>query len=89
LPQAENDGEQLHAHDQVDDAVAGAVAIVRLLEPTGEHAVFRHAIQNAIGAHDGSILRARQDEHAHQNHEAVKEQLQTLRSGQDTWRCRR
>ena len=86
---AENDGEQLQAHDQVDDAVAGAEAVVRLLEPTGEHAVFGHAIQNAVGAYDGSILRARQDEHAHQHHEAVKEQLQAGRARPDTWRCRR
>ena len=41
---AEDDGKQLQADDQVDDAVAGAEAVVRLLEPTGEHAVFRHAI---------------------------------------------
>ena len=79
---AEDDGEQLQAHDQVDDAVAGAVAVVRLLEPTGEHAVFRHAIQNAIRTHDGSVLRARQNQHAHQHHEAVKQQLQARRSGQ-------
>src|SRR5450631_1373737 len=73
---AQHDGEQLHAYNQVDDAVAGAVAVVRLLKPAGEHTIFGHAVQDAIRAHDGSVLRARQNQYAHQHHEAVEQQLQ-------------
>ncbi len=73
---AEDDGEQLHADDQIDDAIAGAVAVVRLLEPGGENAVFGHAVQHAVRADDGSILRAGQNQDANQHHEAVEKQLQ-------------
>ena len=62
--------------DQVDDAVAGAILALRLLEPGGKHSVFGHPVQHAVGAHDGSILRARQDQHSYQHHEAVKQQFQ-------------
>src|SRR5580700_109534 len=79
---AQDDGEDLEAYDQVDDAVAGTEAVVRLLKPAGEHAVFGYSIQNAVGAHNGSILRTGQNQHSHQHDEAVKEQLQTRRSDQ-------
>src|ERR1017187_5574600 len=73
---AQHDGEQLHADDQVDDAVAGAVAVVRFLKPISEHTIFSYAVQDAIRAHDGSVLRPRQNQHAHQYDEAVEQDLQ-------------
>ncbi len=71
----QNDRQQLQADDQVDDAVAGAEAVMRLLEPGGQHAVFGHAVQHAVGADDRRILRARQNQHADQHDKAVEEQL--------------
>src|ERR1700722_357779 len=79
---AENDSEQLQTHDQIDDPVAGAVSVVRLLEPAGQHPIFRHAIQDTVGANNGSILRSRQNQHAHQHNEPMKQQLQTGRPHQ-------
>ena len=55
---------------------------MRLLEPTREHAIFRHPIENAIGAHNGGVLRPRQNQNPHQHHEGVEEQLKALRPGQ-------
>ena len=52
IAKTEEDRQQLQRHDQVNDAVTRSVAAMRLLKPTGEHTVFRHAIQNPIRADD-------------------------------------
>ena len=59
-----------------------SIAVVRPLEPWGEHAIFGNAVEHAVGADDGGVDRARQHEHAHQHYEAVEEQLQRQRAGQ-------
>src|SRR5208337_1043335 len=82
VAQAEKDGEQLHPDDEIDDAVAGPETVVRLLEPTGQDAVLGHAVQNAVRAYDGSVLRAGQDQDAYQHHKPVKQQFQAGRPGQ-------
>jgi len=45
---ADNDGDNLERHDDIDDAIAGTNFLVRLPEPRAEHAVFRNAIQHAV-----------------------------------------
>ena len=82
VAQAQDDGQQLHADDQVDDAVTRAVTMMRFLEPAGQHAVFGHAIQHAIRAHDRSVLRSGQNQNSHQHHESMEEQLQAGRADQ-------
>ena len=42
-----DNGGHLQDKDQVDDAVAGAEARMRLAEPVGQHTVFGHAHQHA------------------------------------------
>ena len=58
--------------DQIQNAVRRAVAAVRLEEPVGHHAVFGHAIQHAVGADDGRIHRAGQDQEPDHHHEGVQ-----------------
>ena len=60
----QHDRQQLQADDQVDDAVAGAVAMVRFLKRRSQHAVFGHAVQHAVGADDRGVLRSGQNQHA-------------------------
>src|SRR5437762_3147779 len=47
--------EQLKKDDQVDNAVRGSEARMRLSEPIGKHSIFRHPVQDAIGSNDGGI----------------------------------
>ena len=47
--------EQLKKDDQIDDAVRGSKAWMRSPEPVGEDSIFRHPVQDAIGADDGGI----------------------------------
>src|SRR5664279_2473016 len=52
---AGDDGKHLKKSDEIDDAVAGSKARVRLTEPCRHHAVFADAIEHAIGTHDGGV----------------------------------
>src|SRR5262249_28103428 len=54
---AGDDGQYLQPDDHVDDAIAGAEAGMRFLEPGGEDAVLDHAVQHAVGAYDGCVNR--------------------------------
>ena len=45
---ADDDGDDLQAHDSIDDSIACSEALVRLSEPFAKHAVFRNAIQYAV-----------------------------------------
>ena len=71
---ADEDGDDLQRDDDVDDAVAGAEARVRLAEPGAENAIFGNAVQYAVGADDGGVHRARQNNGADNYYEAVKDQ---------------
>ena len=79
---AEDDGGDLQEHDHVDDAEGGAETLVRLAEPIQQDAVFGHAIQNAVGADDGGVHGARQNQHAHDHDENVKRQLEQFGADQ-------
>src|SRR6266700_5490795 len=70
----DDDGDDLQRHDDIDDAMARAEPFVRLPEPGAEHAVFRNAVQYAVGADDGRVHRACQDQSAHNDNKAVEYQ---------------
>ncbi len=70
----DDDGDDLQRHDDIDDAMARAEPFVRLPEPGAEHAVFRNAVQHPVGADDGRVYRARQDQGSDNNDEAVEYQ---------------
>ena len=72
----------LQQRDEVDDAVGGAKAFVRLAEPVQQDAIFGHAVQHAVGADDRGVDRARKNQHAHDHHEDVEHQPQQLRPRQ-------
>src|SRR5712692_4877528 len=55
---------KLQEHDQVDHAVGGAVFLMRFAEPICKHAVFRHAVQDAVGSDNRCIDCAGQHEEA-------------------------
>ena len=77
---AHQDGEDLQNHDQVDDPVGGAESRMRLAEPVGENAVFRNAVENAVGTDDRGIDRARKDQEADHHHEGRGKQPQQQRA---------
>ena len=77
---AHQNGEDLQNDDQVDDPVGGAESRMRLPEPVGENAVFRNAVENAVGTDDRGIDRARKDQEAHHHHEGPESQPQQQRA---------
>ena len=60
----EQDDEDLHAGDEIDDAVAGAVLLLRATEPVGEDTVFGDAHEDAGGADDGGVDGSAEDKEA-------------------------
>src|SRR5436853_7176726 len=72
---------QLLADNVVDNAVVGSITRMGLLEGRGQHAIFRHPVQYAVGADNRGVLRTRKDQHAYQNNKAMKEQPGPHRSG--------
>ena len=68
--------QQLQAGDEVKQPVGRAVFGVRLEEPVGQHAVLGDAVEHAVGADDGGIDGARQDQEADADHEGFEHQLQ-------------
>ena len=59
---AHHDRKELHAGDQVQQAVVGAEPRMGLEEPIGEHAVLGHAAQDAVRADDRRVDRARKNQ---------------------------
>ena len=49
---------------------------MRLAEPVGENAIFRNAVEDAIGADDRGVDRARQNQETHHHHKRTKSQPQ-------------
>ena len=78
----ENNREQLQDHDQVDDAVTRPEAGMGLLKCSRQNSILGNSIQNAIRAHDRSILRAGQNQNAHQDHKSMKCEPGPFRSNQ-------
>src|SRR6202046_2919645 len=52
---ADQDGDQLQDHDDVDDPRSGAELVMRVAEPVREHTVLGHAVEHAVGADDGGV----------------------------------
>ena len=86
---AQDDGEQLQAHDQVEHAVGSPEAPMRLAEPVRQNAVLGDAVQHAVRAHDRGVHRSGQHQHADEHHEALKHQPQRVRARQNSWPGRR
>ena len=79
----DEDGEHLHAEDEVDDAMAGAEALVRFAEPVGEHAVFGDAHENAGRADHRGVDGAGEDEEADDDDEDAEGDLEQLGAGHE------
>src|SRR5216683_1482243 len=77
---ANENSENLQTDDDIDDAMAGAEARVRLAKPFGEHAIFRNAIQHSVGADDSGVHGPGKNECAHDYDEAMKNQADDQRS---------
>src|SRR5260370_26627553 len=71
---ADDDGDDLQRHDDIYDAMARAKPFVRLPEPRAEHAVFRNAVQYAVGTHDGRVDGTCQDQGAYHDNKTVEYQ---------------
>src|SRR5882724_781021 len=69
---AVEDGEELKDHHHVDNAVAGAVALVRDSEPVGEDAVLGDAVEDAVGADDGGVDGTGEDEESDDDDESAE-----------------
>ena len=81
--------DQLQADDEVENAIGRAVARVRLEEPVGHDAVLGDAVEHAVGADDGRVDRARQDQEADDDHEGVEQQLEPSPGRPRSWPGRR
>ena len=75
MPFAQDDRGELQDDDQVDDAVAGAEAMMWLLEPGGQDAIFGQPVQYAVCPNNGSVLGSRQNQYSDQHDKPVKDQL--------------
>ena len=73
---AQDDGEELQAHDQIQDAIRGSEAAVRMAKPVRENAVFGDAVEDAVRAHDGGVDGAGQHQDADHDHESAERQPQ-------------
>src|SRR5262249_30431291 len=73
---ANDNSEYLQGDNDVDDAVAGAEARVRLTKPVAQNAVFRDAIEHTVRADDRRIHCASQDDRAYHDHECMEDQAQ-------------
>src|SRR5882724_8837913 len=77
---AVENGDQLEDDHHVDDAVAGAVALVRDSEPVGEDAVFGDAVEDAVGSDDGSVDGAGEDEESDDYDEGAEGEAENVRT---------
>src|SRR5262249_27307226 len=75
---ASQNGQHLQAHDQIHDAIAGAVLLVRTAEPVGEHAVFGNAVKYAVGADDRSVDGSGKNQESHYHHKHPENELQHM-----------
>ncbi len=65
---------KLQAHDQIQNAVGGAEAAVRLPEPVRQDAVLGDAVQHAVRADDGRVHGAGQHQRADDHDERAERQ---------------
>src|SRR6202030_1201556 len=73
---AQDDGGDLQADNEVDDAIGGAKAPMRLPEPLRENPVFRNAVEHAIRPDNGGVYGSGKHQHADQHYECLKDQAQ-------------
>src|SRR5258708_2381848 len=74
IPAADKYGENLQAYDDVDDAIASAIARVRLPEPLSEDAVLGNTIQYTVGTYDCGVHRASENKRSYHYDEPMKNQ---------------
>src|SRR4029077_5602732 len=74
-----NDGEYLQAHNEIDNPVTSAEFFVRAAEPVSQYAIFRDAIEHAVGANDGSIDGAGKYQEADHDNKDPEDHLQNMR----------
>ena len=61
---------------RIKQPIGGAVVRVRLEEPVGQDAILGNAVEDAVGADDGGVDGAGQDQEADDDDEAFEEQLE-------------
>src|ERR1035437_1060174 len=79
---ADPNGEQLQPDDGMDQPRGGAEGFVRVAEPLGEHAILGHPVEHPVGADDGGVDRAREDQGSDQYDESVEQQAERDRADQ-------
>src|SRR5205823_7986744 len=72
---AGDDSQQLQDANDIDQAVCGAEAFLRMEEPRGENPVFSEAIEDAVGADDAGVDSAAEDEKADEDNERLEREL--------------
>ena len=82
VAEAGEDHDQLEDRDEVDEAMGGAEAFVRMLEPGGEHAVLGKAIEHAVGADHAGVDGAGEDQEADDHDETFHDDLEQRRAGE-------
>ena len=50
-------------------------------EPRREHAIFTHPIQHPVGAHNCGVNCAGKNQHTHNHHKSLEQQLEVIRAG--------
>src|ERR1700757_1764411 len=78
----DKNGDDLQNHDDVDNAVAGTKARMRLAKPVAQHAIFGNTVEHAIRTDDRGIDRASKNHGAHDHYEGVKDQPDQEGSGE-------
>src|SRR5712691_6803630 len=71
---ADDDGDNLQRHDDIDDAIARSETSMGLTEPFAEYAVLGYPVQHTVRADNGRIHRTGQDKRAHNNNKAMENQ---------------
>src|ERR1035437_6068092 len=79
---ADQNGEQLQPDDGIDETRGGAVGFIRVAEPLGEHAILGHPVEHAVGADDGGVDRAGEDQGADQYDKSMEQQAERDRADQ-------
>src|SRR5581483_11365870 len=70
----------LQADNEIDDAIGGAKAPMRLPEPLREDPVFGDPVEHAIRPDNGGVHGSGKHQHADQNHERLKDQTYRVRA---------
>ena len=77
---AGKDREDLKHNDGVDQPVGCSEFAMRFSKPVDQYAIFGEAIENTIGANDGSVDCSSKNQDANDNDENMETQTQQLRS---------